>query len=233
MTDINIQSDYISTVIKGITAQIIEGDLKTGDKVESQRDLCIRYNVGTGVVRESLQVLRAMKIIKTITGKGSFVSDININSLLNPLEIKLNFNKDTFINLYEFRSIIELWAIEKAVKSLNKERVKYLETLLENMKTYLKLNHELYILEDLKLHEAIVRFTDNEVIEIFYSFLRKLLIDYMKISGTGKEFLKRGFGEHLELIKALKNRDIEKARECLKLHLDNSVKVLSMHFRDS
>ncbi len=56
--------------------------------------------------------------------------------------------------------------------------------------------------------------------------LYKLLIDYIKIAGTGKEFLKRGFNEHLELIKAIKNRDIKKARECLKQHLDNSVKVI-------
>lgn len=226
MIDTYIQSDYISNVIKGITTQIVEGTLKPGDKVESQRDLCIRYNVGTGVVRESLQVLRAMKIIKTIAGKGSFVSDININSLLNPLEIKLNVNKDTFIDLYELRSVIELWAIEKVIESLNEEKIKYFETLIVNMKTYLKLNHDLYILEDLKLHQTIVQYANNEVIKIFYNFLYKLLIDYIKIAGTGKEFLKRGFNEHLELIKAIKNRDIKKARECLKQHLDNSVKVI-------
>lgn len=233
MNESSIQSDYISNIIKGITAQIIEGKLKPGDKIESQKDLCARYDVGTGVVRESLQVLRAMKIIKTITGKGSFVSDININSLLNPLEIKLNVNKETFINLYEFRSIVELWAIEKTIETLDEEKIKQLESLMKNMKSFLNLNNDLYITEDLKLHELIVKFSNNEVIIIFYKFLRTLLIDYIKITGTGNDFLKRGFSEHLELFKAIKKRDIETAKGCLKLHLDNSVKVLSLYFGDS
>ena len=231
MIDTNIQSDYISNVINGLTSKIVGGVLKPGDKIESQKNLCIRYNVGTGVIRESLQVLRAMKIIKTIPGKGSFVSDINIDSLLNPLEIKLNFDKDTFINLYEFRSIVELWAIEKTIESLDKEKIKLLGSFIKNMKGYLNLNNDLYIIEDLKFHEAIVQFANNEVINIFYNFLHKQLINYIKIAG--KESLKRGFHEHQELIKAIKNYDIKEARKYLKLHLDNSVKAQAMHIIDN
>jgi GntR family transcriptional regulator, transcriptional repressor for pyruvate dehydrogenase complex len=231
MIDTNIQSDYISNVINGLTSQIVGGILKPGDKIESQKDLCIRYNVGTGVVRESLQVLRAMKIIKTIPGKGSFVSDINIDSLLNPLEIKLNFNKDTFINLYEFRSIVEVWALEKTIEAMDKEKIKILESHIKNMKSYLNLSNDLYILEDLKFHETIIQFANNEVISIFYNFLHKQLINYIKIAG--KEFLKRGFREHQDLIKAIKNHDSEKAKKYLKLHLDNSVKAQAVYIQDN
>ena len=63
-----------SEIAKRLEELIIDGSLQPGDKIPSERQLCVRLNASRPVVREAMKELRGRGVITTQHGKGSFVS---------------------------------------------------------------------------------------------------------------------------------------------------------------
>jgi GntR family transcriptional regulator len=61
-------------VAEDITSRITSGELKSGARLRSERDLAEHYEVSYGTVRRAMEVLRERGLITTIHGRGTFVS---------------------------------------------------------------------------------------------------------------------------------------------------------------
>jgi GntR family transcriptional regulator len=61
-------------VADDIAARIGSGELKSGARLRSERDLAEHYEVSYGTVRRAMEVLRERGLITTIHGRGTFVS---------------------------------------------------------------------------------------------------------------------------------------------------------------
>ena len=66
----------ISEYIKN---KIIKGELKYGDKINSENELCEKFGTSRMTVRKGLAVLINENYIYPVPGKGNFVSDTNFN----------------------------------------------------------------------------------------------------------------------------------------------------------
>ena len=60
----------IADVLRG---QISAGEVKPGEKLPSERELCETYDVDRGVVRRALALLQAWGLVVTEHGRGAFV----------------------------------------------------------------------------------------------------------------------------------------------------------------
>ena len=151
-------------IINDVINDVYKGTFKTGDKFFSQRNLEDKYKVSRGVIREAVQVLKLANIINVIPGKGTFIAEINLGKLINPLAIKLNINninQKTFLELYSLRVLLEIWALNNLFQSYDIEKVRELEIIIKNMNYYHETREDLYILEDSKFHTTIVNFSNN------------------------------------------------------------------------
>ena len=92
----------VDSVIEQMRRMIDESVWKEGDKIASENQLAADFNVSRIVVREALQNLRAMNLIVTRQGLGSFVC--NPNNFANNFEEinKLEISEDDFQSLSEF-----------------------------------------------------------------------------------------------------------------------------------
>lgn len=79
----------------------------------------------------------------------------------------------------------------------------------------------------------IINYSNNEIMSIFFSFLRKSLNEYVKVALNEEDFLKEGFIHHNKIFKAIKNKNKEEALKILKLHLDRSNEALKKYFKDN
>jgi GntR family transcriptional regulator len=61
-------------VAEDIAARIASGELKPGARLRSERDLAEHYAVAYGTIRRAMEVLRERSLIKTVHGRGTFVS---------------------------------------------------------------------------------------------------------------------------------------------------------------
>lgn len=61
-----------------IREQIQTGQLKAGDQVMTENELCRHYNVSRMTARKALESLAAEGIVRRIAGKGTFVNSIRV-----------------------------------------------------------------------------------------------------------------------------------------------------------
>ncbi|MBN1970230.1 MAG: GntR family transcriptional regulator [Candidatus Delongbacteria bacterium] len=71
-----------------IKKQIICGDLKAGEKLPSIREMAKELSISIITIKRTYTDLENEKLIETVIGKGSFVSDIN-NELLKEKKFAL------------------------------------------------------------------------------------------------------------------------------------------------
>lgn len=70
----NSETPYYMQIKEEIEAEIAAGVYCVGDKLPSERELCLKYGVSRIPVRKALELLEAQGRIRSAQGKGSFVT---------------------------------------------------------------------------------------------------------------------------------------------------------------
>ncbi|KCV49244.1 GntR family transcriptional regulator [Bordetella bronchiseptica] len=93
-------------VAERIERLILDGVLKAGQALPSERRLTEKLGVSRTALREGLRVLRARQIIHTAQGKGSYVAQISQVDA-GPLVHLFNSQPRTLYDLLEVRALLE------------------------------------------------------------------------------------------------------------------------------
>jgi len=112
---------------------IIEGKIKVGDKLPSERELAEMFQVSRVPVREALKVMEFMEVIQYVPGDGIYLKSININDLISKIDFMIETSTDIISDLFEARQAIELKAVELAA-------IKRTDADLLAMEKYIKRN---------------------------------------------------------------------------------------------
>ena len=75
----------METALHGLRALIADGDLRPGDRLPSEGELCERLGVSRGPLREAIRTLSALGVIDTRHGSGSYVSELHAADLIKGL----------------------------------------------------------------------------------------------------------------------------------------------------
>lgn len=101
-------------VAQRIETFIMDGILKPGQALPSERQLTQRLAVSRSALREGLQILRVRGLIETRHGKGSFVANLIDAAVSKPLEHLLQAQGRTLYDLLEVRELLESEAAQLA-----------------------------------------------------------------------------------------------------------------------
>src|SRR2546425_3816623 len=70
-----IDKTSLSEEIAGqIMSLVSSGDLMPGQKLPSERELCLRFGVGRSSLREALRCLTIVGVLETRVGEGTFLA---------------------------------------------------------------------------------------------------------------------------------------------------------------
>lgn len=94
-------------VAERIEKLIVDGVLKEGQALPSERRLTEKLGVSRAALREGLKLLRARGIIETSHGRGSFVARLASREHITPLMHLFASQPRTLYDLYEVRGILE------------------------------------------------------------------------------------------------------------------------------
>ena len=94
-------------VVERIEGLIVDGVLKAGQPLPSERRLVQKLGVSRTALREGLKVLRARGIIETSHGRGSFVTNLTGHAETSPLMHLLGSQPRTLYDLFEVRKLLE------------------------------------------------------------------------------------------------------------------------------
>ena len=94
-------------VVERVERLIVDGVLKEGEPLPSERRLTEKLGVSRTALREGLRILRARGLIETSHGKGSFVAKLTVEPAQTPMMHLLGSQPRTLYDLLEVREMIE------------------------------------------------------------------------------------------------------------------------------
>jgi GntR family transcriptional repressor for pyruvate dehydrogenase complex len=113
-----------------IREKILAGDYPPGTTLPPERVLAEQLGVSRGSVREAISQLSALNVVQARRGAGTFVSGLNADSLLAPLEFALQVDPNMLLHLYELRRILEPAAAGLAAARISPDGVDRLQRLV-------------------------------------------------------------------------------------------------------
>ncbi len=212
-------------VAKQIAEHIQSGQVKTGDKLPSERDLAEMLQVSRPSVREAMIALEVSGLIEVRTGSGIYVAEPKSDSPvtdegIGPFEI------------LEMRSLIEPELCALAAERISDDQLNELRNLFnELIRTKGTSEMEAY---DSQFHNLIASACENTAIAKTVSWLWLLRGQSELSRGYHQLILNEGVypivDEHEEIFKALEARDPDAARLAMRTHLESATSAAAKHF---
>ncbi|MGM1018928.1 MAG: FadR/GntR family transcriptional regulator [Actinomycetota bacterium] len=126
----------LDTALHGLRALIADGDLRPGDRLPSEGDLCERLGVSRGSLREAIRMLAALGVLDTRHGSGSYVSELHAADLIKGLSLTVGLLPlGSIIELYELRRALESHAASLAAARVDEQTLADLEALLTELES--------------------------------------------------------------------------------------------------
>ena len=94
-----VRSTLVRSVAARLVSLIAKGTFKPGDQLPSERQLAKKLEVGRSTMREALQSLALMNLVDIQPGRGTFVKEIDVDSIAYVEEmVKLEEQKDSTVS---------------------------------------------------------------------------------------------------------------------------------------
>lgn len=202
-------------VISYIQENIEKNIYKIGDKLPTERSLAEELNVSRGTLRDAFRVLESKNIIETRPGGGRILLKA-IDSLISVEDdILVELKNSKMLDLIEARELLEVGMCALVCERITDEEIQEIESILQRQKDENDFSSSTYF------HLALAAACDNHVIENFIKLNMQLIKEVRDQNFTNKEYQSQAFEEHLELLTAIKERDIQKSEQAVHLHFKN------------
>lgn len=151
-------------VLSQIEQKILDGSLRAGEKLPSERELVTALGVSRTSVREALRALEAMGIIEARTGSGqnagAMVTDKSTPALTNLLRLHLALARISLADLVEIRVQLERNAARAAASARTLDDIRQLTDLVGAMRSAGSEYQDFNAL-DTEFHVSIARISGN------------------------------------------------------------------------
>ena len=225
-------SQLVNRLTMYFADEILEGRLKRGDQIESDRELAKKLNVGRSAVREALKVLDVLGMIDIRLGQGTYITSRETNFFSVPLSWSLFLDGAQVKSILQVRGALELRAVQLAAQCEDKNKLDKLTDIYYRMqKTFQEskdsdnLQHALQetLDADIEFHTCIAECSGNPIILSMLTTIRNFL---KRVSGTGMvdaEQLQAVVEEHQKLYGAIISGNVEAATKTMMKHLAASM----------
>jgi GntR family transcriptional repressor for pyruvate dehydrogenase complex len=209
-------------IVEQIRDLIKEGKLKPGDKLPPEQILAEKFGTSRPSVREALSALEILGITESRGGKGNFIRD-NLGSPLCEQIFKELEEEESPFEILEARKAVETEIIGLSAKKATKEEIDVIKESLNKMKENMTDIPKIMKI-DREFHINIARAAHNNLLFSMMSYLADLLNEKLWIKMKEKSWSIPGrpqkyLEEHIEIFKAIKNKDSKGARKRMYDHL--------------
>lgn len=207
-----LKQGEVDRVYRKLREWLINAVLPPGEFL-SEPDLAQRCNTSRTPVREACMRLLQDKWLSRFPQKGFLVTPISVRDI---------------VDLYQFRKLLECFAVEKVAQSASAEQIVELRSMLA-MEGHSQVNASAMILANETFHLRLAALAGNERVlnqlGLTLAFARRLDTLYMRIDQM--------WIAHGDILTALEHHNGAEARQAMAAHLDHSQDCLVKLFGNS
>lgn len=208
-------------VVEQIKKMILDGTLKRGDKLPTERDLAEQLQVSRASVREALRALDIIGLVESRQGAGNYIKENFESNLFEPMSMMFMLGNGTPSEILEFRKVLESQAIILATERITDEEINYLGEVLHQLKECN--NEKESVILDKEFHFTIAKASKNLLIINILQVISQLLDEFIKDSREKILAFEDNRGklneQHEMIYNAIKNRDIKLTHKAMSEHL--------------
>jgi DNA-binding GntR family transcriptional regulator len=208
MKPTNAEKAYSQIKGKIITAKMPPGS------VINEAQLMEEFSLGRTPIREAIKQLQMENLVMVTPRKGMFVADIAVTDLLQ---------------IFELRVELESFATRLATQRINQDEIIEIKNLAEK---YRRANHsskECLIDLDGRFHSLLAKASHNKFLikEIEHYYNLSLRIWYIALNYAKPEDI--DVDAHIEIFEAIQARDVEKAGQRMRKHVQDFHKTIKQY----
>jgi len=207
-------------VAEKILDMLSKGELKWGEKLDSQRDLAKILNVGVSSIREGLQILQAMGFVKVKHGAGTYITENHSFPLSKFINLSI-YSETNIRDLMEAREVLDVGVAVLSSKKADSEDIKKMGIYLDKLEDSVRNKTPDYYAYDLEFHSALVKSTKNPFLEKFSYVLHASLENFIK----AVEHTLEGVEMHREILNRIKERNPIGARDAMLMLLKHTRRI--------
>ena len=219
------QTKVFQDVVAQIQEAILDGRLKTGDTLPSERQLKDMFNISRGTLREALRVLEQKGLIeiKLGVGGGSVVKDVNEDQVSESLALLIRSQKVSLNHLAEFREDVEGIIAAHAAKRCTEADISQLRELLKKARKCLDQGtsqRDAFIEIDKQIHMTLAAVSQNPIyISVLHSVHENIHRYYEKYLSMAERELNENYEDLCDLVDRVEKGQADEARELARDHV--------------
>jgi DNA-binding FadR family transcriptional regulator len=210
------------SAIQKIRHLIIAGEIGPGERLPAEAELAARLQVSRNSLREAVRALCEARVLEIRRGDGTFVSNLEPETLLGGLGFLLELMQDsTMVEVFEVRRLFEPPATGLAALRATDQDIDDLLQSLDRLNT--AGDDEELITFDMEFHRRIMQITGNATLCTLMDALGTRAMQARVWRGITEEGTKNfTFEQHSRILEALAARDPALASAASTVHLSAS-----------
>lgn len=210
-------------LIGKIKDMVLNGSLKPGDRLPTERKMCEQFGVSRSVIRDAVKTLAGLGILEVRHRVGIFAADVNSQTAARQLSSLLIYNRHTIKSLYQVRLVLEAAIAGWAADCRTEDGLQRLSALIEETGNCIGGPSTLACFgeTDRKFHLLIAEISQNPVVSDLMGSLLIYLEAYSRYTFSIPGRVRQSALEHEVIFKAIRDRDAETARKAMYEHINS------------
>ncbi len=219
------QTKVFQDVVAQIQDAILDGRLKTGDTLPSERQLKDMFNISRGTLREALRVLEQKGLIeiKLGVGGGSVVKDLNADQVSEGLALLIRSQKVSLKHLAEFREDVEGIVAARAAENRSAADIVTLTELLKDARKCIDAGpseRNAFLDIDKRIHMTLAQMTANPIyMSVQHSVHDNIHRYYDDFLSMDKRELQENYRDLCDLVDAVEKGQTGRSRRLARNHV--------------
>jgi GntR family transcriptional repressor for pyruvate dehydrogenase complex len=205
-------------IVRQIKTMITEGRLKSGDQLPPERDLAEKFLVSRTSVREALRALESLGLVEIRPGEGTFVREVSVESLIQPLALVMLAQREAIGELFEARRLLEPEIAGLAAARATPDDLHEMDRILEEQAREVAAGRTGFA-QDARFHAAVGAAAHNRAITRMVHAIMDLLTQSREESLNTPGRPERSHDDHRRVLDAIASRNEAGARRAMLEHL--------------
>lgn len=198
---------------------IVAGTFAENSTLPNEADLTEQFGVSRTSLREAMQYLSALNMVRSRTRAGTTVLPRENWNYLDPivLDVMLTVGGDEsfYSSLIDARQVLEPAAAAQAAANANARQLYQISKAFEDMVEANARDNEAWSRADLEFHTAIINASGNWVYRQFVTAIRAALLASFRLTNRASQSHEQAILKHQDVLEAIRMRRPEAARHAM------------------
>ena len=216
-------------VVERLNAQIRSGELKSGEKLPTERAMAESMGVSRTVIREAIRIMVDNNILELRNGR-SYVRQLTFDEIVTNICGSVVPEQLSLLEILEVRTVLELYIVKKAAENITEEKLGELEEII--VLSEFQVNREnggspdQITALDGRFHAALYEASGSRILARVLTDFHNYVKMARQTSVASQERARKSIREHRQILRAIRERDGELAEQLANEHIMHVIENL-------